>query len=236
MEYKIIWTVNSSLTDKEKEDGIFRYTVWSNIENIRKIKNITQKELSLKTWIRQRIISEVENWEYRVWALILEKIAEALDVSLDFLVKKNINWKLYEVYDFLIKSIGIIDILKWMKLGYLTELKWLQEKWEKVIWLIFKRYSWGPFCKDLYDLKFLFEVETEYKDNWSEVKKFKVKNGGFTKYRFLTKSDLEILENIVDNYWNIWSKELMKITYETEPMKKLKATIWGKEWWEEILI
>ena len=43
------------------------------------------------------------------------------------------------------------------------------------------------------------------------------------------------IDNVLEKYWKLTWNELMRLSYETEPMKKLWASIWGEEGMGEVL-
>jgi hypothetical protein len=46
-----------------------------------------------------------------------------LEVEISLLTKKGINWKLLEIFDYILKKLKKIDILKAMKLAYFLDLE-----------------------------------------------------------------------------------------------------------------
>jgi hypothetical protein len=104
-----------------------------------------------------------------------------------------------------------------MKLPYFIDLESVKTKGFKISNLTYLRYEFGPFDKNIYSYRILFEG-----------KRPQVEFCYITD--FITDID-KTLQNLP-----IHNGEKLKImTYETAPMKKLGATIGGKEGWNEKL-
>lgn len=191
--------------------------LWNNIYYLRKYRWLSQSELAKKSGTTQRIISEIEWALYdNPWIDLINKVALSLEVDAWILLNKTLNWRIVEYFDYFLTKFWSIDILKANKLAYFTDLEFLQEFNRKFTWLNYFRYKFWPFNKDLYKLSEIFEVDDE--NIFSNKKSFK-------KYVFLQKEDLKFLDKIFKKYASKSSSELMKMTYETEPMKKLWATL-----------
>jgi len=181
-----------------------------------------------ESWTTQRIISEIEWTLYEnPWLDLINKISSSLDVDTWVLLNKTLNWRVVEFFDYFLKNFWSIDILKANKIAYFTDLEFLEKFKRKFTWLSYFRYKFWPFNKDLYRLSDIFDVDDE--NIFSNKKPFK-------KYVFLKKEDLKFLDKVFDKYASKSSSELMKMSYETKPMKKLWAKLgWNENIWVVIL-
>ncbi len=214
------WDVK--LNTHEVEQLTKQLRIWNNIAHIRKYRWLSQTELAKKAWTTQRIISQIESWDYNPSLDLLWRIADALEIEISLLTKRWINWKLLEIFDYILQKIWKTDILKAMKLAYFLDLK---TKRAVDTWLKYIRWNWGPFDKNIYQLSEVFE------NNDYELKN----NKPFKHYFLLEKKDMKKIDKILDEYWKLSWNELMRLSYETLPMKKLWATIGGEEGMGEVL-
>ena len=67
------------LTKEEKE---LLEELWNSIREKRKELNLTQADLSEKTWIDRSYISMLERWETNITYLKLKKIWDVLEINL----------------------------------------------------------------------------------------------------------------------------------------------------------
>lgn len=201
--------------------------IWNNINYIRTYRWLSQMQLAESAWTTQRIVSQIENGEYNPSIDILSRIAEVLSVRLEIVIKEKINWRLIEIFDYFIKRFSKVDILKATKLSYFIDLEYQELFKRKFTWLNYYRWNFGPFDERIYILKEIFDKIDE-----NTLKN----NHPIKKYVFLWKKEIKFLDNIFDKYWKKTWTQLMKMSYETQPMKKLWATLGGTEkMWEMVL-
>ena len=205
---------NVELNSEEIKQLTKQLRIWSNIAHIRKYRWLSQTDLAKKAWTTQRIISQIESGDYNPSLELLSRIADALEVEISLLTKKWINWKLLEIFDYILKKLWKVDILKAMKLAYFLDYE------EKIgTWLKYIRWTRWPFDKNIYQLTEVFE-NSDY-----EIKN----NKPFKTYFLLWKEDIKKIDNILDKYWKLSWNELMKLSYETKPMQEIWASIGGEE-------
>lgn len=213
---KIINEWNKDFSRKNIEKIKFQVYIWNNIHYLRTYRWFSQSDLAEKAETTQRIISQIENWDYNPSIDFLSKISNVLDVNLEILTKEKINWRLVEFFDYYMKKYKNIDILKAIKLAYFSDLEFLEEFKRKFTWLNYIRWNFWPFDEKIYILK---DIYSKIDENTVENKK------PFKKYVFLKDSDEKFLDKIFTKYASKNWVELMKMSYETEPMKKLWATL-----------
>lgn len=219
---KLKWTWWDTPIDKSdllKEKN--KLSLWNSIFYLRKYRWLSQAELAKQSWTTQRIISEIEWALYdNPWIDLINKIASVLEVDTWVILSKSLNWRVVEYFDYFLSKFWSIDILKANKIAYFTDLEFIEEFKRKFTWLSYFRYKFWPFNKDLYKLSEIFDVDDE--NVFSNKKSFK-------KYVFLKKDDLKFLDKVFEKYASKSPTELMKMSYDTEPMKKLWATLGWSE-------
>lgn len=199
---------------KENEKFII---LWEKIYWRRKDLWLTQAKLSKLSSIPQNKISQLESWTYwEPWYEIIERLADSLQIDIDYLLSKDITRKTFEVYQYIISKIqSDLDIMQFMKIPYFIDLSYF-ENFKKILTnFVYIRYNYWPFDKKVYSYQKIF--------SWKET--------GFKDFIFtyLQEEDFKIIDWVLKNYpIDNWEK-LKKISYETTPMKKLKATLWWKE-------
>jgi len=173
--------------------------------------------LAEKASITQSIVSELEASEYNPSIEVLTKIADALEISIEYLTKENFNRRFFETLDFFIAHLPKIDILKLMKLVYFTDWKYYQQhniKFTGTNYL--RRYAW-PFNKEIYLADTFFTKKNQYFLSQSIL----------AKRLTFSPDDEKFLESIILEYGNLSSMEIKKKSYETEPMQG--CTVGGDE-------
>jgi transcriptional regulator with XRE-family HTH domain len=183
---------------------------------------LTQSELAKRAQTTQRIISELESGRYApsngIGEELYDKLANALEIDRDYLFSDKIDRRTFELFAYIGGKLNWKwDIMQFMKLPYFIDLESVKTKGFKISNLTYLRYEFGPFDKNIYSYRILFEG-----------KRPQVEFCYITD--FITDID-KTLQNLP-----IHNGEKLKImTYETAPMKKLGATIGGKEGWNEKL-
>ena len=207
-----------------------KLAIWNNIFHARKYRGYSQSELAELVSSSQKHISEIENWDKNFWVTILYSISKALNVSPTLLGNISTNWKLIEYFDYILKKLWEIDgFLKANKLCYFTELESMEKFQTKLLWLSMERlYRW-PFSKEIYIVREIFETEQYFNDEAErEIEKIYNSNE-FKTYTILTENEIIFIDWILEKYGKLSPWELENMTYDTEPMKKLKATKWGNQ-------
>ncbi|MDR0859580.1 MAG: helix-turn-helix domain-containing protein [Candidatus Peribacteria bacterium] len=180
------------------------------MERLRLYHGFSQTELAKKAGTTQAIISNIENGDYNPSLDLITRVATALEVKEDLLINDKINWIMLEMINYLMNKLPQknIDILKAMKLVYFSDLLALKTLERKLSYLEYKRRHRGPFNKDIYLLDQLFKKEGNF-----------YVGEPFATYLALGKEEKEILDQVAEKYGSLSSTELMKLSYETEPMK-----------------
>ena len=208
---------------KEFEEQNEKTIVWSNIYHWRVYRWYSQKELAQKSELTQSIISTLEKWDYNPSLWVLSKIAKALGIPVNILTESKTPWKLLEVMDFVLKKLWNVDTLKLMKIVYFIDYESYNLMEEKLVDISYYRWSWWPFNREIY------WADDLYKKDWNNYEL----TSWFSKYLLLNDFDKKFIEKIINKYWKMDSTQLMKKSYETEPMKW--CTIGGTEkMWEKI--
>ena len=86
---------------------------------------------------------------------------------------------------------------------------------------IYIRYNYGPFDKNVY----LYQKIFSWNETW------------FTQFKqsYLQQRDLDIIDTIIQEYPCNDGNKLKRLSYESEPMKKIWATLWGHEHWNKVI-
>ena len=66
-----------------------KYNISQNIARLRKEKSLSYEDVAVEAGVSRQYIAQIENCERNVSLEILSKIAESLDVNVEFLIKKN---------------------------------------------------------------------------------------------------------------------------------------------------
>jgi len=218
-----------------------------NLWHIRKLKNITQKELSDKAKTTQNIISKIEDGTYNPWSELVLKLANALWVPESLLLTQNIDWQLNEIIDVILKKAKSIwkewiDILWILKLLYFIDLEYSNIKWFLLRNTEYIRYYAWPYdefaYKSLHDTNnaiFYNKIDLLNKDD-TEYTWFELKNWWMKKYSILNNEDVKIINKVLDYYIKYDSIQLKELSYETTPMKIIGATIWWNEWFNQVIL
>ena len=183
---------------------------------------LTQTDLAKRAQTTQRIISELESGRYApsngIGEELYDKLAEALEIDRDYLFSEKIDRRTFELFAFIGDKLEWKwDIMQFMKLPYFVDLEFVKSKGFKLSNLDYQRYEYGPFDKNIYTYRNLFEGKHP-KVKYSYIADF-----------------IDDIETTLKTLPVRNGDRLKKLTYETAPMKKLGATIGGKEGWNEKL-
>lgn len=113
-----------------------------NIYYLRKYRGFSQMELAEIIKAPQRSISEIESGTSNMTFDKMERLAEALGVSMSVLTSEKMNWRMIEMVEYFMQQLdGTIDTLKALKLAYFTDLLHKQQTGEKFTNLSYIRYD-----------------------------------------------------------------------------------------------
>lgn len=189
----------------------------------RKDFGISQEELAKKAATTQRIVSELENASYApasgIGIELYDKLAAALEIDRDYLLSDNIDRKTFELYAYIGSKLRWDwDIMQFMKLPYFIDLEAANTLGFQLSNLSYVRHNYGPFDKNMYVYRSLFEGKS-YDLEFTYIHDF----------IYLIEKTLALLP--INS-----GEKLKKLSYKTTPMKRLGATLGGKEGWNQKLI
>lgn len=129
----------------------------------RKDLSFTQSELAEKASIPQNKISQLESGTYgEPGRDILERLANSLNINIDYFLLDDIERKTFEMYAYFIPKIKLDPIGRWqlIKIPYFIDLEIFSLFKRKLTNFEYFRYHYGPFDYKLYSYeKVLFEIE-----------------------------------------------------------------------------
>lgn len=210
----------------EYKDKYQRYIIlWEKIYARRKDLWLTQSKLWELSGVPQNKISQLESWTYwEAWIDYLERLSKALEINIEYLKDDDINRKTFEMFNYFLPKIK----LDWpwrfqlIKIPYFIDLDFFQITRQFISNFSYVRYYFWPFDKKMYSYEKLFY--------WNE-KWFKN-----IKFTYLSQDEQnQINLTLLRIPFNDW-EELKKLSYETYPLKNLKATIWWNEWMNKKLV
>ena len=150
------WTAYLSEPVKKEVESAFY--LGRNVSNFRRYRWFSQEKLASKANTTQRIISEIESWDYNPTLDMIARIADALNLKVEILFKKWINFAMLEILDYFMSKLGSIDILKAMKLMYFTDLEHKKKYKHKLTNITYYRFTYGPFSDTIYQINDLFTI------------------------------------------------------------------------------
>jgi transcriptional regulator with XRE-family HTH domain len=197
-----------------KEKNYRFLLLWEKIYARRKDLWLTQSDLRKLSKIPQNKISELEQWTY--WEPkydILNRLANALNIPIEYLQLDSITRKTVELYNYIFSKISWIpDIMQFMKLPYYVDLEMIKRNGKKITNFEYVRWHYWPFDKKVYDYQKLFSYDLEY---WITD----------LKYIYLTDEEKSIIDIVLKNIPKDDWEKLKKLSYETDPMKKLWVSL-----------
>lgn len=207
---------------KSAADFSIRMILGEKIYGRRHDLHLTQSQLAKRAHTTQRIISDLEYGTYvpenGMGLKLYDKLAIALEIDRDYLLSDKINRWTFEVYAFIGKKLNWKwDIMQFMKLPYFVDLAAMKNPGFKFTNFNYVRYEYGPFDKNVYAYRGLFENK-QYDLEYSYIHDF-----------------TDMIDKTLDSLPIKNGEELKKLSYKTAPMKKLKATMKGRESWEKLL-
>lgn len=145
------------------------------------------------------------------------------------------NKKTQKVLLRIIKEHGDATITVIMKTCYLIDLIATQKIGKQITELNYIRYNYGPFNPNIYKLLMqlisdgLIHTETSYFGMGNEVITYKAANDIPSTKTALSRREKTVVDEVLSSIRGLGAKMLTEITYQTEPMKKLGATLGGNE-------
>jgi len=149
------------------------------------------------------------------------------------------NKKTQEVILYVLKERIGATITEIVKICYLIDLVMTKKSGDQITNLKYYRYSFGPFDKKIYS-----SLE-EMISNESIRQEVKFKPGGevvfytvnkeLSDLKELNQSELDVINGLLETLSGYGPRALTEMTYNTGPMKALKATLGGKEGWKQEL-
>lgn len=188
----------------------------------RKDLKLTQTELAVKAGTTQRIISELEDGAYApkqgIGEELYNRLSVALEIDRDYLFSDKVDRRSFELFAYLGQKLHWEwDIMQFMKLPYFVDLQTMKELGFQITNLKYVRYEYGPFDKKIYAYRALFE-DKKYDVEFSYIKDF-----------------IASIECALEDLPMKNGNALKKLSYETEPMKKIQATLGKHDAWLEEL-
>ena len=136
----------------------------------------------------------------------------------------------------IVKNRGKATVTILMKLAYLTDLVSCKRTGKPIFDYDYKRYFYGPFDDKIYrDIEHLqsekiLNGDFDYTQEGNEYILYTfnpVKEKGFS--FGLTDTEEKTIGEVLESVKGLGAKILTEIAYRTKPMKKLRATLGGKE-------
>lgn len=215
---------SKEFSDYRKENKK-NHILWEKVYARRKELWLTQAELWEKSKIVQNKISQIESWTYgeNIWDDILERLSNALNISIDYLKTTDIERKTFEMYNYvLLKLSKSPDPWQFIKIAYFIDLESVKNFWKLLTNYIYVRYSYGPFDKKMYDYQKIFSMENE---KWFQD----------VKSLYLSRDEMKIIDSVFEKYPVENWRELMNLSYQTPPLQKLWVICGdGKHMYEEL--
>jgi transcriptional regulator with XRE-family HTH domain len=189
----------------------------------RKDLALSQTALSQRVGTTQRIISELEDGVYApkcgIGDDLYDRLAMALEIDRDYLMSAKIDRRTFELLAYIGQKLNWRwDIMQFMKIPYFVDLDNIRKLGFQISNFEYIRYEFGPFDVRMYSYRTLFES-----------KKYET-------VQFLSIADLiETIDKTMSNLPVTNGKKLKELSYDTVPMRKIKATMGGREGWGERL-
>lgn len=192
----------------------------------RKDLSFTQSELAEQANIPQNKISQLESGTYgEPGRDILERLSWALEIDLNYFLLDEIDRKTFEMYNYILPKITLWNFSKFqlIKIPYFIDLESFQNLKQIITNYRYIRLNYGPFDKNLYSYMGLLE---SFEDGYD--KNCKIIN--------LSEDEIKVIDIVLDKYPVNNGDKLKQLSYNTHPMQRLWATLWGREWWREKLV
>lgn len=150
----------------------------------------------------------------------------------------NLEEKTRQLLAYITNFNGKVTVTGLMKLSYLIDVVSVQKNGVEISNFKYKRYSHGPFSPQIYNyLKDMVAEgvlieDSEYTPLGLEYTIYRINEEANKNFSEI-ENDKEIINDVLENLKGYGVKTLKEISYKTEPMKKLGATIGGKEHFNE---
>ncbi|MDD4530859.1 MAG: hypothetical protein PHO80_04915, partial [Candidatus Gracilibacteria bacterium] len=147
----------------------------------------------------------------------LERLSKALEISIEYLKDDDINRKTFEMFNYFLPKIKLDGPGRFqlIKIPYFIDLDFFQITRQLISNFSYVRYYFGPFDKKMYSYEKLF---------YGNEKGFKN-----IKFTYLSQDEQNQIDLTLSRIPFNDGEELKKLSYETYPLKNLKATIGGNE-------
>lgn len=216
-------TTSQEFQDFKKENEKY-HILGEKIYGRRKDLWITQSELSRRSGIAQNKISQLESGTYGAPGIeLLQNLALALEIDESYLIDEKIDRKTFEMYNAFLPYIELAHSwsMQFMKIPYFIDLEHYKDFWKLLSSFRYIRFNYGPFDKMVYTYQRIFSSHEK----------------GFLniQFHFLIPEERNIIKKVLSKYPCNDADELKKLSYETHPMKKIWATLWGFEHWQKEL-
>jgi transcriptional regulator with XRE-family HTH domain len=206
-----------------EKEGKRTINLWEKIYARRKDLALTQAKLWELASIPQNKISQLESSTYwEPWFDILFKLSNALQVPFEYL-SDSVDRKTIELYNYYLSVFKKVpDIMQFMKIPYFIDLEAVNKLWKKLTNFEYIRWEYWPFDKKVYDYQKLFSCKNE---KWFDD----------IKYIYLTEEDRELIDEVLTKIMKYSWDRLKKMSYETEPLKRLWVKLWDGKYMGEVL-
>jgi len=134
-----------------------------------------------------------------------------------------------------------VSVTSLMKLCYLVDLISFKKTKGQISTFTYRRYTFGPFDNEIYSgIKKLASNDillsrSDFTTTGDEYVVYSFNDKAEFDFDQLSKSEIEIIDEVVDSLRGYGAKVLTELAYKTKPMLKFKATLGGNEHLNEIL-
>ena len=144
-----------------------------------------------------------------------------------------------QIIHYIVSSRPKSGITEVMKLAYLFEVAYYRVTGKQYTKFGFIRYTYGPFDNEVYNIISKlgaqgFIITDEIILPSDNVKAVFLPGENELEYTFDDRTKL-ILDRVIQETKDLKTKELTELSYQTEPMKELGATMGGMEHFNEVL-
>ena len=140
--------------------------------------------------------------------------------------------KTAQLLTYIVKHYGYSTVTSFMKLAYLIDLISVEKIKKQISSFTYKRYLFGPFDKIIY----VYLSELVGQDILREKPSISpmgdeyiiyeyMGNDKKVKFDLLNRTELSLMDSVLNELQGLGAKALSQVAYATEPMKKLGATM-----------
>jgi hypothetical protein len=154
--------------------------------------------------------------------------------ALEKLQTSQLDPKTKQLISYIVDKHSVSTITSLIKLCYLADLVDYQRKREQISKFSYIRWHYGPYDSSISDYLLslvnekVLESELEYTLDGNEYFRYRIGSKEYDK-SLLSAEELEIIDAVLNSLKSYGPSALVKVAYETKPMKALKATIGGNE-------